>query len=236
MKKFALLLLLASLCGAANASPLPPYPFVSTAGRAQLWLRPDIGELQFDTGAQHSDGAAAAAALETVDKSVLALLAEQGIPEADIENYELSRKSVNLNRPAADGATTAWSLGRHFRIQVRDLAAWPQLLAALLALDHIDSISTSFDRTDAGEINRQLMKDAAAEARQNALQLAESFGRKLGPAMAIARGPLDKVSAPFVEKPGTSALPRPPRTPASSYAVPVSIPFLQSVTAVFKLQ
>jgi hypothetical protein len=235
MRKFALFVLLASLCGAASASPLPSYPFVSTGGRAQLWLRPDIGELQFDTGAQHSDGVAAAAALEAVDKTVLAMLAEQGIPDADIENYELSRKSVNLSKPAADGATTAWSLGRHFRIQVRDLNVWPQLIAALLALDHIDSVSTSFDRTDADDINRQLMKDAAAEARQNALQLAQSFGRKLGPAMAIARGPLDKVAAPFVQQ-ASAALPRPPRTPASSYAVPVSIPFMQSVTAVFKLQ
>jgi uncharacterized protein YggE len=235
MKRFAVFALLASLSAAALASPLPAYPFVSTSGKAQLWLAPDIGELQFDTGAQHVDAAQAAKALEAVSNTVLAMLAEQGIPAEDIECFELSRKSVALSKASEDGQSNAWSLARHFRVNVRDLKLWPQIIAGLLAIDHIDSVGTSFDRTDSDELNRGLMKGAADDARKNAALLAQSFGRKLGPAVAISRGALGRIAAPFIETSST-AMPRPPRTPASSYDVPPSIPFAQSVNTIFKLQ
>lgn len=235
MKRLALLALLVSLSYAATASPLPAYPFVSTGGKAQIWMAPDIGELQFDTGAQHVDAAEAAKALEAVSNTVLAMLAEHGIPAEDIECFELSRKSVALSKPAADGQTQAWTLARHFRINVRDLKQWPQIIAALLAIDHIDSVGTSFDRADSDELNRELMTGAADDARKNAALLAKAFGRKLGPAVAVSRGALGRIAAPFIESSST-AMPRPPRTPASSYDVPPAIPFAQSVNAIFRLQ
>jgi len=235
MKRFAVFVLLAALTATVTASPLPAYPFVSTSGKAQTWVAPDIGELQFDTGAQHVDAAEAAKALEAVSNTVLAMLAEQGVPPEDIECFELSRKSVALSKPAADGQMQAWTLARHFRVNVRDLKLWPQIIAALLAIDHIDSVGTSFDRTDSDELNRELMTGAADDARKNAALLAKAFGRKLGPAVAVSRGALGRIAAPFIESSST-AMPRPPRAPASSYDVPPSIPFAQSVNAIFRLQ
>ncbi|WEF32626.1 hypothetical protein [Pseudoduganella chitinolytica] len=43
----------------AQAAELPAYPLVSTAGKAQAWLAPDLGELRFETGTQHTSAAAA---------------------------------------------------------------------------------------------------------------------------------------------------------------------------------
>lgn len=176
------------------------------------------------------------AALDELSAAIGGLLAEHGIADSDIDSAELAKKTVALSTPAADGATSASVLTRHYRIQVRDLARWPGLVSALLATEHVDSVGVSFDRSDSDQLNRDLMSQAAQDARNNGTLLARSFGRKLGAAMAIARAPLDKVSAPFIAQTGGGAEP-PPRTPATpNYAVPPSIPFAQSVTAMFRLQ
>ena len=224
------------LAGPAAAAELPSYPFVSTTGKAQAWLAPDIGELHFETGAQHTSAEAAQAALAGVSASVAALLTQYGVADDDIDSAELAKKTVALSAPAADGATSAYVLTRHFRVQVRDLARWPGLVAALLATEHVDSVGASFDRSDSDQLNRDLMTQAAQDARANGTLLARSFGRKLGPAMAVARAPLDKLGAPFIAQAGTTE--RPPRAADSGggYAVPPTIPYAQSVTAIFRLQ
>lgn len=223
-------------CAGAHAADLPAYPFVSTGGKAQAWLPPDIGELRFDTGAQHTSGEAAAALLDEVSAAIAATLAEHGVPEADIDSADLTKKTVKLSHATADGATEAALLERHYRVQVRDLARWPDLIAALLARDHVDGLSVEFNRTDSEQMNRELMTQAAQDARNNGMLLAQSFGRKLGAAVAIARGPLDKVAPGIFAETGSDRPPvtRPPSR--SSYAVPPAIPFAQSVTAVFRLK
>ena len=239
--KYGLTLLpaLALLLGAAaaHAADLPAYPFVSTSGKAQAWLPPDIGELRFETGAQHTDAGVAGATLAELSAAIAQVLAEHGIPDADIDSSDLVVKTVELSKPAADGATRAHAAARHYVVQVRDLARWPGLVAAMLARDHVDSISASFDRTDSAQLDRDLMAQAAQDARANGALLAQSFGRKLGPATAIARGPLERVSAPFVAaQPGGSRASQAAASTSGSYAVPPSIPFAQSVTAIFRLQ
>lgn len=230
--------LLAALLAAplAPAAELPAYPLVSTAGKAQAWLAPDLGELQFEIGAQHTSAVAASATLAELSATIAALLAEHGVAEADIDSAELARKTVALGTPAADGATAACVLTRHYRAQVRDLARWPALVAALLATEHVDSLGVSFDRSDSDQLNRDLMRQAADDARANGTALARSFGRKLGPAMAITRGQLDKLAAPFVAQAGGSGEAAPRAAVAGNYAVPPSIPFAQAVTAIFRLQ
>lgn len=225
-----------AVTGGGRAAELPGYPFVSTGGKAQLWLKPDIAELRFDTGAQHTSAEAAAAALDELSGAIATLLAEHGVAEADIDGGEVTKKAVKLSQPAADGATEAYAIERHYRVQVRDLARWPDLIAALLMRDHVDGLSVGFDRTDSDHVNRELMAAAAQDARANGTLLAQAFGRKLGPAVAIARGPLEKVAPGIFAETGSDrvTLPKPP--PRSSYTVPPSIPFAQAVTAVFRLK
>jgi uncharacterized protein YggE len=230
--------LAALVLGAAasvQASPLPDYPSVSTSGKAQLWLKPDLAELQFDIGAQHATAEATAAEMDALASSVFQLMNEHGVPADDIESFEVSKKALDLSHPTADGTTRMVAMSRHFSVHVRDLSQWPALMAALMAQEHVDGIGASFERSDAQDINSELMTAAAKDAYGNANKLAAAFGRKLGPAVAIARGPLDKLGAPFIEQRGNSdPTPRAPAGPA--YAVPLSIPFAQAVNAVFRLK
>ena len=228
----ALSLCAAAACGAqASASPLPSHPFVSTSGKAQLWMRPDIGEVKFETGTQHASAETAAGQLQELSAGVMQLLADHGVQEADIESYEVEKKAV----PVHGQEQPAYSIGRLFHARVRDLAQWPDLVARLVEMEHVTNVSSSFDRTDSDAINTQLMEAAASDARTKGSTLAKAFGRKLGPAVAVARGPLDKVGAPFIEQqPGREARGTAPQT--GKYSVPDSIPYSQTVNAIFILK
>jgi uncharacterized protein YggE len=228
-------LLRAAACGAAGAADLPAHPFVSTAGKAQQWVAPDIAALYFETGAQDASADQASNALGELSTAIAALLAEHGVADGDIDGSELAKKTVTLSKPAADGGTSAYLLTRHYRVQVRDLARLPDLVAALLARDHVDSLTASFDRTDKDSIDRELMGQAAADARANGTLLAEAFGRRLGPAVAIARAPLDKMGPALLAPPGAGTPSLPQAQGIKPFSVPAALPFAQSVTAVFKL-
>ena len=229
----ALVLLAASAtCGAqASASGMPAHPFVSTSGKAQLWMRPDIGEVKFEAGTQHASAETAATQLQELSAGVMQLLAEHGVQEADIQAYELEKKTV----PVSGQQEPAYTMGRLFTVRLRDLAQWPAMIEKLAAMDHITGISSTFDRTDGDDINRQLMTAAADDARSKGAALAKAFGRKLGPVVAIARGPLDKVGAPFIEQqPGREPRGTAPQT--GKYTVSDSIPYSQTVNAIFALK
>lgn len=222
-------------CSAQAAVPgMPAHPFVSTSGKAQLWMRPDIGEIKFEAGTQHASAETAAAALQEMSASIMQLMAEHGVQPEDIEAHELDKKSVSVSgREQPD-----YSMGRLFNVRIRDLAQWPELMAKLVAMDHITNINSHFDRTDGDDLNTQLMSAAADDARSKATALAKAFGRKLGPVVAVARGPLDKIGAPFIQQqPGKET--RSVAGPAASsgkYAIPDSIPYSQTVNAIFVLK
>jgi len=219
-------------CGAqAASSALPSHPFVSTSGKAQLWMRPDIGEVKFEAGTQHASAETAASQMQELSATAMQLLAEHGVQDADIEAYEIEKKTV----PVGEQLPPAYSMGRLFHVRVRDLAQWPTLIAKLVEMDHITNISSTFDRADSDDINMQLMEAAASDARSKGSSLAKSFGRKLGPVVAIARGPLDQVGAPFIEQqPGRES--RGTAPPTGRYAIPDSIPYSQTVNAIFVLK
>lgn len=77
MRRF-LPFVLAAACTAAGAADMPAHPFVSTAGKAQVWAAPDIGALYFETGAQDGSAEQATAVLDELSTAIAALLAGHG--------------------------------------------------------------------------------------------------------------------------------------------------------------
>jgi uncharacterized protein len=216
---------------AAQAAEMPNHPFVTASGRSELWMRPDIGEIKFEAGAQNASAETAATALLDLSGKLMQLLVDHGVLEEDITAYEVQKKTVAVN----NAPDQAYALSRYFSVRVRDLQQWPDLLEQLMKMDHVDSVATSFDRTDSDDISKQLMASAAEDARKKGTLMAQAFGRKLGPVVAIARGPLDKISAPFIEQ-ERGREPRGARQPTGKYEVPQSLPYTQTVNAIFMLK
>ena len=151
--------------------------------------------------------------------------------QVSVENVGKLERKLTVSVPAE-------RLEGTIRTRLRDLSQWPALVEKLVALDHITGINCHFDRTDGDELNTQLMSAAADDARSKGGALAKAFGRRLGPVVAIARGPLEKVAAPFIElKPGKESRGIPgPNAGSGKYAIPDSIPYSQTVNAIFVLK
>ena len=64
---------------------------------------------------------------------MLAMLDAHGIKQDDIESYDVTKKAIDLSKPAADGTTQTTKMARHFRVQVRDLSQWADIITALMA-------------------------------------------------------------------------------------------------------
>jgi hypothetical protein len=175
------------------------------------------------------------------------MLAEHGVADADIDSFEISKRPVEMSRPAEDGSLSSAAITRHFRVQVRELAQWPQVIAALLAQEGVESLSVRFDRADRDEVNTRLSGEAAKDARVHGGLLAEAMGRHLGAATAISQGALGQLGLNFgLGESGATASTGANRTSRaasadapgsmSSYAIPNALSFEQAVNVIFKLK
>jgi uncharacterized protein YggE len=232
-----------SLClfchqAASHASPLPDYPFVSASGSAEIWLAPDIGELQFDVVAQHRGAEQALAQMAEASAALNAMFGEGGVAAADIDAFDLAKKTVSLSEQASAEPDLAHIITRHYAVRVRNLAAWPGFVAALLERNSVERVGVAFDRLDRDQVNGRLVQEAAQNARHGAADLAQAFGRKPAAAVAISRTPLDKLGGAFGFAAAAAAAPRaaPPAPGVAGHAVPAAIRYAQTVHAVFKLK
>ena len=101
----------------------------------------------------------------------------------------------------------------------------PQTVADEMYGESVRALSEAVTRAE--EVSSRLLIDASP--------LAKAFGRRLGPVVAIARGPLAQVGAPFMEQQaGRETRGTAPQT--GKYSVPDSIAYSQTVNAIFVLK
>ena len=176
---------------AAQASPLPAYPFVHVSADASRYTTPNIGALDFIVAAADADPAQARAAVETRIAEVRALLQEQGVPLEDMETRDVRREP---GRNAAAEAT-AQELRVSVHLIVRDLSKWQAVVAPLLDKPNLLDFATSFDIVEREQVEAELMANALADARRRAEIIARGAKRKLGAVTAVTPGGVKNVGA-----------------------------------------
>ncbi|HZV64738.1 MAG TPA: SIMPL domain-containing protein [Telluria sp.] len=171
----------------AGASQLPDYPFIHASGASALYVLPDIGEIDFEVGAANPDPEAARVIVEQRVAAIRALMAEQGVPESDIETRDVRKEMRKGGDPAA---APSYDIKCSLHIKVRKLAAWRAIVQPLLDMPNLGGFSTTFGASEKDKIEMQLMTEAIADARRKAEAMAAALGRKLGPAAAVSSGAL----------------------------------------------
>lgn len=187
----AVLFSAAASLAAAQASPLPAYPFVHVSADASRYTTPNIGALDFIVAAADADPAQARAAVETRIAEVRALLQEQGIPLEDMETHDVRREP---GRNAAAEAT-AQELRVSVHLIVRDLSKWQAVVGPLLDKPNLLDFATSFDIVEREQVEAELMANALADARRRAEIIARGAKRKLGAVTAVTPGGVKNVGA-----------------------------------------
>ncbi|HEX5342016.1 MAG TPA: SIMPL domain-containing protein [Duganella sp.] len=187
----SLVLAVAWLPFAVQASNLPDYPFIHTSGEGFAMIVPDMGEIDFDLTAFNADPAQAASLLAERAAQVQALMVE-GESSATLRD---TRKELR----AAEGD---YAIRSSVHIAVQNLANWRPLMQALLALPGVDHLSTTFARKDREQLERELTVNAVKDAQRRADAMAAGFGKKVGAVSAVSSGQLRNLTGAVGLMPG----------------------------------
>ncbi|WP_288381893.1 SIMPL domain-containing protein, partial [uncultured Massilia sp.] len=79
-------------------------------------------------------------------------------------------------------------------LTVRDLGQWTPLLRSLLVMKNIESLAVSFNRSDRGKIEDDLLEEALGKAKLKAQKIAKGVGARLGAAAGVSVGALKNLS------------------------------------------
>lgn len=179
----SLSLCLARAAGAAQASPVPDYPFVHVVGSAYTAVIPDIAVLDFEIVALDTDPAAAKAVLEARVGEIRALMQQLGLDPEDAVVREV-RQSVRKGEQAPGGGPL-YELRCDVKVSVRNVSSWPALAGGLFGKPNLDGFASTFDLSTMQQTNDELVANAIADARRRAEVIAAASGRRLGAVTAV---------------------------------------------------
>ncbi len=177
---------------AVSATDLPDYPFIHVGGSGFSYVMPDVGEIDFEVSAYHSDPEAARQVVEGRIAEIRALVAQLALANTDVEIRDL-RKEIRKADPAQPGVVQ-YDIKCGVHIKVTDLSKWRDLVGPLIAMPNLDAFMSAFDTSKRDEVEMDLTSEAIKAAKRKAEGIAAGFGRKLGPVNAVSAGDLKNLS------------------------------------------
>lgn len=219
---------------AAQASPLPAYPFVHVSAEATRYTTPNIGTIDFLVSAVESEPGQARAAIEARMEEVRTLLQEQGVPLEDLETRDVRREPGSSKTAEA----TPQELRVSVHLIVRDLSKWRAVVAPLLDKPNLTGFATGFDLTERDAFDAELMADALRGARRRADIIAKGSRRKLGAVTAVTPGGVKNLGAAMgvVRTDFSYQRSRPANVGARDFLSVDALKLMQPVDVVFKLE
>lgn len=220
--------------GSAAAPVLPDTNFIYVVGNAEIDLPPDRCTLSLTVSAVGSTSGRAAEQLKASSAAVVAQVQRLGLGTDVIDGHELV-KSV----PYSDKPEQKPEFKRHFTIKVRDLKVATSLADKLVSMDGVKDLQLKFDVVDTSTASKLLTDKAAANAKEKASRLAESFGRKLGRVTAISEESVAQMQSRFglVDATGIPVeFDVAVKSDRSSYEVPKVLSYSRQLYVVFSLE
>lgn len=184
LKKFlcAAALALATLQGVA-AAELPSYPFIHARGTGFMYVQPDIGEIDFDVSAYDANAEAAVAVVQERVLEIRALLAEQGVPDTDLEVRDMRRQ---IRKAGAAVSEPEYDIKCSIHIVVRELGKWRDIMMPLLKKQNLDAFAATFGVKERSKVEAELMEQAVREATAKADAMAKGFGKRVGAVQGVS--------------------------------------------------
>lgn len=172
---------------------------ITVTGSGEAFAVPDIATFSFTARAEADEVSAAQEAVTTQVAGILDQLEALGIEEKDLRTtsynsyprYEWIQKSVicsEFSCPPVEGERTlvGYEQSQSIQVKVRDLEMVGDVLE-ILGGANIDSMyGPSFEIDDTDAVMTEARKDAIADARMKAEELAASLGVRLGKVVSFS--------------------------------------------------
>ena len=185
----SILLTSAVLLFAASSAraQLPDFSFIYAQGEAKLEVAPDTATLSFTIESFEAEAGAASKIVADRTTEVLKVCEQQGIPAADVAAYELGKRAVRKQSDNSESLEIlGYEISRTFRITIRQIDKYPQLVSVIATMPNVTDPESSFDIAAREKVEADLVGQACAKAREQAELMAKGAGASLGPIHAVS--------------------------------------------------
>ena len=177
----AVVLMVVSVMGVANAQSIGGSPFIAVHGKAKAEVVPDIFPLEITLTDTSLDAAKTQALIEGYAGQVVALTKKMEMEDRDVTVANLSvapeyRYDDDDDKQIFLGNTYA----RKIKLNFHTLEALKQMIEALPQAKQIQLDTGTFVSSKADELRRELLTQAVDDARSTAEIMAKAVGKRLG--------------------------------------------------------
>lgn len=165
---------------------LPTVPFVVAKGEANMEVPPDKATIKLQVVAFEKESEAAVAIVQQQVTRVLEVLVGYEIPDAAITSFSLRKDVERARQDYRDLEILGYYVSRRITVEVNDLSRFGDLVAALAEIDNVSSLDANFEIKDRVDIEAQLTREAADDAKRKAKNMADGMGVSIGNVYAIS--------------------------------------------------
>ncbi len=193
LQRFAAVLLLAATALPGMAADLPNHPFIHVNAGAEVYVMPDIGEIDVDIVSYDADADAAWKLVTEQLEAGRALFTQHGVAAQDLLVQDIVRRPRKVDA-LPEGQPVPMETRVALHVTVRDIGQWTPLLRALFGVKNIESLAVAFNRSDRDKVESDLLAQALGSAKLKAQDIARGVGAKLGAATGVSTAPLRNLS------------------------------------------
>jgi uncharacterized protein YggE len=182
---FIVPLIVALLVPLATANPLPNKPHIYVEGSAEIKVPPDQMMITVGISDTNQELAVAKKNVDERSRRLIAASKQLGIAPEDLATTAL-HISPAYDFRGGEQVPLGTRVYRQVDITLRDLAKYPQLMAALVDAEISETINTRLEVADDKALTERAMAAAIDDARQRAKAMAQAVGRSLGGAYSVS--------------------------------------------------
>lgn len=194
-------------------SPIPDFPFIYVKGQAYENIPTNLAIIRFEVDKNSRVSEEGESALSNANKAIKKELLGLGVKEKDINATEIQKTEEYGEFPqfknkvkSEDDSLVApipleeetepskkkeayFSFTQQFAIQLTDLKLYPQIARALMRSSDVSFYRVQFSATNQKAVIQKLRKEAFADAKRAAQELAEASGETLGKVHSVSEMP-----------------------------------------------
>lgn len=225
------------------------FPFILANGEAEIKVKPDIVTINFSVIDFNKDPNAAMQTVAKRSEMIVALAKSIGIGEDQITSAEYSKETKRKRDNNYENLDIlGYEVSQSFAVSINDISLYTSFADKLIASHNIQGMRSEFKVSNEVELNRGLVKQATANAKKNAVDLADGMGVKLGSIYAVSqnhhfaslesifgiyRGGVTNNAPDFVPPPSLDFV---PDSASASMFIPKTITLTESISAVYKIK